>query len=229
MKEKEGPNAVAFRLAGEWVEDCLAPSTDALAPTLGAQAYADLLPVVRTLAVRPGPALEAFAESALRLQGSSTKRRSADALLAELLWVHEDRFSPLPFFVPPNSAARTALTTWLSAAPRTLWELGARDPVASDALLSLLREIAVRAPSFSRPFSLVNPADLPPIAGKLGPFFHLAHPSRGPIQGPWAKLPEHTQRLALDVARLWMPLEPRLAESVAAAVRGTWAEAYWDR
>jgi pre-rRNA-processing protein IPI1 len=228
-KSKAATNEVAFRLAAEWIEDCLAPATDALAPAISATAYADLLPVIHTLATRPGDILEALLPAVLRQPSSSGKRRASDAFLVALLWTHEDRFSTLPFFVPTSSAARAGVSAWIASTPRTLWELAARDPAASETLLRFLLDLGTRAASFERPFSLVDSAAFPAVAGKLAPFFHLTHPAKGAIEGPWAKLPVGVQRLALDVARIWTPLEPRLGAAVGAAVRGTWAQAYWTR
>lgn len=33
---------------------------------------------------------------------------------------------------------------------------------------------------------------------RLAPFFTIDHATRGPVAGPWARLPEYTQQLALD-------------------------------
>lgn len=204
-----------------------------LAPTISAAAYAELLPVIWVLFSSPGASIgEAFLTAVMRQAGTSSKRRLSDAFLTALIVAHEDRFSTLAFYIPLSSPTRALVTAWLSSAPRTLWELGARDTDASETLLRLLLEIGKRGASgYEAPYSLVSPEVFAPIAAKFAPFFHLTHPARGAVEGPWAKLPTATQRLALDVARVWVPLDDsgRLASAVDCAVRGTWAKPYWSR
>lgn len=109
--------------------------------------------------------------------------------------------------------------------------MGARDPETSETLLRFLLDIGTRGPTgFDAPYSLIAPGVFAAIAAKMGPFFHLAHPTKGAVEGPWAKVPTSTQRLALDVARVWTQFDEsgRLAGAVTRAVQGTWAEAHWS-
>lgn len=239
MKGGSKANDAALSAAAEWVADSLSPSSsDALAPQLSAQAYADLLPIVWSFLLRPPQEesmLEALASAALKQAGGSAKRRASDALLMRVVGAHEDRFATETLFVPLASAARGLVRQWIGAAPRTLWEMGARDAAASGRLLSFLLSLSPSRRAFEAPYSLVDDATVSALAGKLGPFFHLQHPSRGAVEGPWAQLPAHEQRLALDVARVWSLADStgRLAGAVTRAV-GTqsapaWAKLYWER
>jgi len=74
----------------------------------------------------------------------------------------------------------------------------------------------------------------PGVAGKLAPFYHLSHPTKGSVPGPWARLGSPgTRRLALDVARVWSEWDEdgKLGEAVGGAVRGIGQEEmeYWER
>lgn len=232
-------NDAALSAAAEWVADSLVPtSSDALAPQLSAQAYADLLPSVWSLLLRPPQEesmLEALASAALKQNGGSAKRRASDALLMRVVRTHEDRFAPEPLFVPLSSPARALVSQWIGAAPRTLWELGARDPAASAALLAFLLALSPSRRAFEAPFSLVDPAAVAGLAGKLGPFFHLQHATRGAVEGPWAQLPAQEQRLALDIARVWAQgdasgrLRSAVTRAVGAQGAPAWAREYWER
>ena len=69
------------------------------------------------------------------------------------------------------------------------------------------------------------------MSSKLGPFFHLQHPSKGSLPGPWAKLSKPVQRLALDTASVWMQWDQagslQSAVQRATAITDTeWARAY---
>lgn len=222
-------NAAALDAAREWVETSLAPA-DALRQ-LSASAYSDLLPVIWSLTLRDISVLEPLLAAALKQQSTSAKRRASDAFLIKLLETHEDFFTPLPLYIPLRSPSRPAINSWLSSTPRTLWELGGRDPQASAALLRFLLYLGNR--TFEPSFSVVSPDCLKDIAGKLGPFFHISHPTKGGIEGPWSKLPETEQRLALDVARSWARFDDNLALAVTRAIQSpsspAWASLYWTR
>lgn len=238
--KKEGgrkANDAALAAAADWVVDALTPSSDALAPQLPAQGYADLLPVVWSLLLLPPDGetsmLEALVSATLKQGGATAKRRASDALLMKVVRTHEDAFSRDPLFVPLSSPARSLMAQWIGSIPRTLWELGNRDAQASAALLHFLLEVSPSRRRFEAPYSLVAVDGA--LAGKLAPFFHLVHPSRGAMEGPWAQLPAQEQRLALDVARVWAAEDAsgRLANAVARAVGGQsapgWGRAYWER
>ncbi|GMK54002.1 hypothetical protein CspeluHIS016_0105880 [Cutaneotrichosporon spelunceum] len=233
MKGTHKANAAALAAAAEWAADALAPA-DALT-TLQPQAYAALLPVVWTLIQREGDMLAALCSAALKQPGAGAKRRASDALLMRVVRVHEDAFAREPLFVPLASPARALVAQWIGAAPRTLWELGARDASATRALLQFLLEISPARRAFEAPYSLVGADAVAGIPGRLGPFFHLQHATRGAVAGPWTALPTPEQRLALDAARVWAQEDSsgRLAGAVVRAVTGpgapAWARAYWER
>lgn len=220
----------ALAAAADWVASCLEPSTDALAPQLSPTSYAELLPVVRSLLLRPSTAElgTQFVHAVLRQQSASAKRRASDAFLASLFHTHEDRWGTLPFFVPLGSGLRAGFAKWLQSVPKTLWELGNKDQEATEQLLRFLLDLGRRAPNgLEKPYSLVEAGELEGLAAKLAPFFWVAQRS---MLGPWGRLDDGTQRLALDVARVWAPMDERLGAAVAEAVESRpWATEYWAR
>lgn len=220
----------ALAAAADWVASCLEPSNDALAPQLSPTSYTELLPVVRSLLLRPSTADlgTQFVHAVLRQQSASAKRRASDTFLASLFQLHEDRWGTMPFFVPLGSGLREGFARWLASLPKTLWELGNKDLVATEQLLRFLLDLGRRAPNgLEKPYSLVDVAELEGIAAKLAPFFWVAQRS---MIGPWGRLDDSTQRLALDVARVWAPLDSRLTEAVTEAVETRpWAREYWAR
>lgn len=154
---------------------------------------------------------------------------------------HEQRFTTntVPFLFPPQSPIRPLLRAWLENLPKTIWELGIRNPIATGRILDFLLLLGLRGPDAGvgngsggeGGYSLVTPDILPVIAAKLGPWFHLDHPSKGGIKGPWIKLEPNVQKLGLDVAHIWTQLDTdnRLAAAVNKAIESVaWAVEYWS-
>jgi pre-rRNA-processing protein IPI1 len=133
----------------------------------------------------------------------------------------------LPFFIPANSTSHGLLQRWAESLPRVIWELDAKDETATSVILHFLLWLQ------QRDTKLFEPATLDNVASRLHPFFHLDHPSRGAMPGPWTRLEsEELRMLALDVAYTWMERgENKLREAVDKAVchPGLDAErAHWE-
>ena len=78
----------------------------------------------------------------------------------------------------------------------------------------------------------IGPADeqsFPSVAKKLAPFYHLHHPSKGSVPGPWTRLVGlETRRLGLDMAVVWAQWDDALRRAVDLAVKGVDGDrAYW--
>jgi pre-rRNA-processing protein IPI1 len=69
------------------------------------------------------------------------------------------------------------------------------------------------------------------MASRFATFFHLTHPTKGDIPGPWVRMEDvKLQKLALDVAKVWTEwdVDEGLKRSVGKAVKGIeWASGYW--
>ena len=74
----------------------------------------------------------------------------------------------------------------------------------------------------------------PRVAARLAACYHLDHPTKGPIAGPWSKLNSASlRRLGLNVAKVWLEWDEsgKLCEAVDKAVNGSdrFEKEYWDR
>ncbi|WRT67705.1 uncharacterized protein IL334_004677 [Kwoniella shivajii] len=240
----DGADEWAMEEVASWVVDILAPKKDILSPNLTPAAYTAILPIIFALVTRP-PSLsqdeedipvvvgEAFLSHLLRTSSTSSIRSVGDGFLISLIKLHEQRYPSYPFFIlPSNMELRQKIGEWLDSLPKVLWELGNRDEEATSKLLDFLLYLGLRGKgSLERGYSIINSETFPSLASKLAPFFHLQHPSKGSIPGPWSKLTDDkVRRLGLDVAKVWVEWDDaRLKDAVRQAVRGgEWAE-YWSR
>jgi pre-rRNA-processing protein IPI1 len=148
-----------------------------------------------------------------------------------LVLAHEVRFPSIPFFIPPQSPLRQQLKQWLENLPKTLWEIGIKDPSATQRILTFLLTIGQRGEgAFEEGFSIVPKDVFEVVAARLGPWFWLEHPSKGGIKGPWTKSEKEVKKLGLDVATIWSAYDSNstLIAAVGKAVEvDEWAKAYW--
>ncbi|GAA5837562.1 hypothetical protein JCM11251_002014 [Rhodosporidiobolus azoricus] len=128
------------------------------------------------------------------------------------------------------------LAKWLATVPKWLWELGVKDEATTELVLTFLLKLAQQGSKGVLPSSALFP--LPPL---LTPFFHLLHPSRGSMAGPFCRLSTPVQAKAMDLA-VYLASLPGvedekgrgLREAVERAVRACeegdegWARARWE-
>lgn len=144
---------------------------------------------------------------------------------ADLPQIHESVHPVLPFFIPANSPSHQLLQRWLESLPRVIWELDAKDEAATGIILHFLLWLQ------QRDTKLFDAATLDNVAARLHPFFHLDHPSRGAVAGPWTRLKSESLRmLAVDVAYTWkIRGQLKLTNAVDRAVEGFASErAHWE-
>ena len=106
-----------------------------------------------------------------------------------------------------------------------IWELDAKDEAATGIILNFLLWLQ------QRDTKLFDAATLDNVAARLHPFFHLDHPSRGAVAGPWTRLKSESLRmLAVDVAYTWKTRgQLKLTNAVDKAVEGFAPErAHWE-
>ncbi|EIW73638.1 hypothetical protein TREMEDRAFT_67469 [Tremella mesenterica DSM 1558] len=185
----------------EWVIDCLAPRQDLLQPLLTPSSYSSLLPIIWSLLILPPTSSDipnlvgtALLKHLQRVSSSSPIRTKGDNFLFHLTKVHEPPYPILPFYFPLDSPLRPLMRTWVESLPKVLWELGTKDDIATRGIVTFLLEMGLKGQGKS--FNT--------ISSKLGPFFHLQHPTKGSIPGPWSKLPNTTAKLAWDMATTWI-------------------------
>jgi pre-rRNA-processing protein IPI1 len=149
-----------------------------------------------------------------------------------LILAHEARFPKIPFFIPTTSLFRQGLREWFENLPKTIWEIGIKDPGATTRILEFLLVVGQRGPeSMDGEYSILPRQVFGVVAARLGPWFWLDHPTKGGIKGPWTKLDREVKKAGLDVARIWgmWDAEGGLKKAVSQAVEGDqWAKAYWS-
>lgn len=232
---------------------------DVLRPALSPHSYLALLPIIWSLmtgssfvpvdqdhASISADVCESFLEHLLRASSGSPTRRLGNEFVIRMVmvspppgWcrlirliferpqVHESPYPVLPFFIPAASTSHQLLQRWLESLPRVVWELDTKDEKATSTIFDFLLWLQ------QRETKLFDPVTLDAVAARLHPFFHLDHPSRGAIPGPWTRLETESLRLlALDAAYTWKSRgENKLAEAVDKAVchPGLDAErAHWE-
>lgn len=186
----------------------------------------------------------AFFAHLLRQGSSSSIRTLGDRFIIDLIAVHEQRHLSRPFFVLPNSTTRPLIKQWVESVPKTMWELGNKDEPATERLLRFLLDMGLRGPdAYQKPYSILSGLVRGPkrfagetdgqafadLAKRLAPFFHLVHPQKGNIPGPWTRLVSPAvRRLGLDMALVWSKYDAVLAGAVKAAVeRSEVDRLYW--
>ncbi|GAA6007619.1 hypothetical protein JCM10207_006411 [Rhodosporidiobolus poonsookiae] len=248
----------------EWVVAALkgelTTPTHPLGLPLPASAYAALEPTLWALLNQPDAARAKEVWDAVLVHssksagagGAETRRRAwefaARAVLIQSDPAYVNRFDLVTLGAVPRSsqsqsqggdlAADAPLARWIAAMPKWLWELGAKDAETSELVLSFLLKLAQQGLSKG----VLPRSALSPLLTLLPPFFHLQHPTRGALPGPFCRLPAQSgaQEKALAVGwylcfcGMFDEEEGRgLREAVERAVRATegsdggWARGRW--
>ncbi|KAK6908269.1 hypothetical protein I203_102270 [Kwoniella mangroviensis CBS 8507] len=243
-KGKESADEWALEEVASWVVEVLAPKKDILSPQLTPAAYTALLPIVFSLLIQPpsksideedipSTVGDAFLSHLLRTSSTSSIRTVGDGFVVSLTEIHEQRHPRYPFYIPfTNAELRGKCQTWFESLPKVLWELSAKDEGATEQILEFLLRLGLRGKeALDDKYSILSADSFASISSKLAPFFHLQHPSKGSIPGPWTKLSDaKVKKLGLDVVRVWIEWDDgRLKDATSKAVRaGEW-EDYWLR
>ncbi|WVW84585.1 hypothetical protein I302_106619 [Kwoniella bestiolae CBS 10118] len=243
-KGKENADEWALEEVASWVVEVLAPKKDILSPSLTPAAYSAIIPIIFSLLTQP-PSLaheeedipstvgEAFLSHLLRTSSTSSIRSRGDEFMIFLIEIYEQRYPKYPFHIPTiNTILRDQFKLWFESIPKVLWELGNRDEEATERLLEFLLRLGSKGKeALDERYSILDGDSFATISSKLAPFFHLQHPSKGSIPGPWTKLSnQKVKKLGLDVSRIWMEWDDgRLRDATDRAVRGGEWEGYWSR
>ncbi|KAJ3868716.1 hypothetical protein EV359DRAFT_31693 [Lentinula novae-zelandiae] len=181
-------------------------STSQLVRGLTSTAYNSLLPTIWSLLnysgrneeqlERSGEVLEAVVEHAVKIGSKSVLKRSTFDFVARLVLVRA-------FRLKTRTKADKLIEEWLTQLPQILWELGSSNPSVSEAIvLFLLRLLQRRS-------KILHENTLASLQTRFAPYFHITHPTRGEILGPFNKLPKNglsspagLRRRVLDVVIL---------------------------
>ncbi|GAA5861538.1 hypothetical protein JCM8547_008065 [Rhodosporidiobolus lusitaniae] len=215
-ERKERVEGVLVERVQEWVVAALngelTTPTSPLGLPLSAQSFSALEPTLWALLNQPdAKRAEEVWNAVLGMfvrggGGGETRKRvwefAARAILLQSDPSYLNRFD-LSLSLPRGQEALTKdapLAKWLATIPKWMWELGGKDEGATELVLSFLLRLASQSPSPSSPLPSSFLLSLLPF---LPPFFHLLHPSRGPIPGPFCRLPFAVQGKAMDLG-VWL-------------------------
>ncbi|KAH7334574.1 hypothetical protein B0J17DRAFT_673909 [Rhizoctonia solani] len=162
-------------------------SLPGLPSALSLMAYTSLLPTIWALRAENGviPATMQYATSGSGA-GSKAAKRAAVEFMGRIILINSDpRCTDIP------SLDNADVREWVLGLPRTAWEFGEKDLKGTEIVLLILLRMNQR--------KLYDKSTLDALRERLIPFFIFEHAKRGTVTGPWTKLPDHLQRLALDV------------------------------
>ncbi|KAJ3895018.1 hypothetical protein GG344DRAFT_39697 [Lentinula edodes] len=188
-------------------------SSSQLVRGLTSTAYNSLLPTIWSLLnysgrneeqlERSGEILEAVVEHAVKIGSKSALKSSTFDFVARLVLLETDVPYQGAFRLQTSTKADKLVEEWLTQLPQILWELGSSNPSVSEAIvLFLLRLLQRRS-------KILHENTLASLQTRFAPYFHITHPTRGEILGPFNKLPKNglsspsgLRRRVLDVVIL---------------------------
>ncbi|TBU34542.1 hypothetical protein BD311DRAFT_746356 [Dichomitus squalens] len=203
------------------------------------QAYIALLPTIWSLvnsrhsdiAEPTDSVFSVVAEHAIKASSTSAVKRHTIDFIGRLLLLDGEREYIGTFKVGNSPEQDLKLEQWILHLPKTLWELGGNNPATTETIVRLLLRLTQRR---SR---LLQPSTYSALRSRLIPYFSIAHPTRGKIPGPYAKLPSKSpvRRLVLDLVATLVGQGNRasstddgLAAAVSEAVQDSPESSYWE-
>ncbi|KAF8912738.1 hypothetical protein CPB84DRAFT_1670522 [Gymnopilus junonius] len=224
---------IARRLRGE------AASSSQIGVAINPTAYNALLPTIWALInSRDGNAAEvdgvfhATLDHAVKASSKSACKRLTVEFVARLLMLGLDPHRESLFAIDKDSDIKAKFDEWLLHLPQVIWELGSTNVPCTETILRVLLRVLQRRPKSGQSEILAF------LQSRLVPYFHIDHPHRGAVPGPFKKLPSSSvsrvRLLALDVAATILALGKLeglnfegLSRSVGLAVAGEEEYDYW--
>ncbi|KAJ3987492.1 hypothetical protein F5890DRAFT_1497228 [Lentinula detonsa] len=173
----------------------------ALTPT----AYNSLLPTVWSLLNYSGrngehlerseEVLEAIVEHAVKKGSKSALKRSTFNSVARLVLLETDVHYQGAFQFGTGTEVNKMIEEWLSQLPQVLWELGPSNPSTSESIVLFLLRLLQRRSRF------IHEQTLTSLQTRFAPYFHITHPTRGAIRGPFTRLPKNGLALPSGLRR----------------------------
>ncbi|EMD42224.1 hypothetical protein CERSUDRAFT_110758 [Gelatoporia subvermispora B] len=211
-------------------------SQTTLSRSITPSTYTALLPTIWSLISSPPRAhaeddtsanvLRVVLEHAIKASSTSAVKKPTVEFVGRLILLGREAEYRGSFRVGRDATEDAKLEEWILHLPRVLWELGGNQPPTTEVILRFLLRLIQRRSRLARPEVLAG------LSSRLVPYFVVAHPTRGRLPGPYAKLPPASpvRRLALDVVTTLARsggAGDGLQETVGEAVRGTEEEGYW--
>ncbi|KAF8832416.1 hypothetical protein HHX47_DHR1001836 [Lentinula edodes] len=173
-------------------------SSSQLVRGLTSTAYNSLLPTIWSLLnysgrneeqlERSGEVLEAVVEHAVKIGSKSALKRSTFDFVARLVLLETDVRYQGAFRLQTSTKADKLIEEWLTQLPQILWELGSSNPSVSEAIILILLRL------LQRRSKILHENTLASLQTRFAPYFHITHPTRGEILGPFNKLPKNGLR-----------------------------------
>ncbi|KAJ7070943.1 hypothetical protein C8F01DRAFT_1046689 [Mycena amicta] len=207
-----------------------ATSTSRLGRPLMPEAYNALLPTIWSLINNSESQLRDISQGVLlavldhgrKLSSKSAVKQLTLEFIARVLLL--DSQSQFNGQFGPDLKTADEVTEWVSHLPRCLWELGSSNLEASEVILRFL------ITAVQRRSHMANDEVTRLLRSQLVPYFSITHPTRGPIPGPYSKLPVAgpLRRLALCLISLLQNKDSdSLSSAVESAVLGSEEATYW--
>ncbi|KAF8807480.1 hypothetical protein BYT27DRAFT_7165165 [Phlegmacium glaucopus] len=205
---------------------------------LTASPYLSLLPTIWAIINKPGlnqqeadEIIHATLDHALKVSSKSACKPLTVEFVARLFLLDSEPCYQGEFKGGNDPAVKEKFDAWLLHLPQVLWELGDSNLPATEMILLVLLRILQRQSKSLPQTELMRSLQL-----RLVPYFYIDHPNRGPLPGPFRKLPSSRLRvLALDVtAAILLPKKSEdasydgLLQAISLAVAGEVEEAYWS-
>ncbi|KAJ3511187.1 hypothetical protein NLJ89_g4242 [Agrocybe chaxingu] len=147
-----------------------------------------------------------------------------------------ERYYRGDFSSESDPEVKAKFDAWLLHLPQVLWEVGSSHIPTVEVILRVLLRILQRRSRTGTQSEMTAS-----LQSRLVPYFYIDHPSRGPLAGPFKKLPPQSgasasrvRLLALDVVATILALGRQdgkdfegLARAVGLAVTGEEEAAYW--
>ncbi|KAL9933966.1 hypothetical protein V8E36_007048 [Tilletia maclaganii] len=106
-----------------------------------------------------------------------------------------------------------ALRQWFHTLPRVLWDAGTKkDTHLANAILEYLRMTCAADDG-----EIFSHEDVDALHAPLAVFFHLQHPTRGPVAGPYGRMSAEAQARARALLFYLQPLDAKLGAAAAQA------------
>jgi len=226
---------------------------------LTASSYLSLLPTIWAIINKPGlnqqeanSIIHATLDHAFKVSSKSACKPLTIEFVARLLLLDSEPCYQGEFEPRSDLAVKEKLDAWLLHLPQVLWEIGNSNLPATEMILRVLLRVFQRQ-SKSSPETEVRAVSLHffypapslndvltqlmvSLQSRLVPYFYIDHPSRGPLSGPFRKLPSSQLRvIALDVSATILSQKKRedvsydnLLQAIGLAVTGEVEEEYWS-
>ncbi|KAH6917308.1 hypothetical protein BKA70DRAFT_1418067 [Coprinopsis sp. MPI-PUGE-AT-0042] len=253
-KPKAAPSAVARRHlrkfweaggVGEFIQLKLEgrSGSSGIATPIGPAVYLDFLPTIWAFITKfassddggSNTILLAALNHAIKTSSKSASKRLTIEFVSRLALLDTIPQYQGDFVTGKSATDDQGFKDWIVHLPQVLWELGHTNLLCTETIiLALLRLL-------QSPSRIMDPETVTHLHARMTPYFRINHPVRGPLAGPFTKLPLQAtlRRLVLDMVSVLLTRGRRLASvgkaglgssldaAVKQAVEGTPEEVYW--